>query len=367
MAIGIGIIGLPQSGKTTVFNALTHGRGGVSDPQISEKPTIGVAKVPDIRLDKLAKMFSPQRVTPAEVRYVDIPSYLGATDKPWSIGGQMLNTLQQTDALILVLRSFDSPSVAHPEGSLNPHRDLSSLYMELAFSDLAILERREERLNKEMRTNKASDRDRARKEHVLISQLKTNLENDIAIRDQSIKPEDRHTISNYQFLTDKPILVVLNLDENQLTEIESLESDLIHRYGTHQLATTTMCAKLEMELGQMTEPEEEQFRKSLDAGESGASKMIRSSFNLLGLCSFFTVGPDEVKAWTITIDEPASTAARRIHSDIERGFIRAEVVSYDNLVRYGGIPEARKQGVLRSEGKTYPVQDGDVVNFLFNV
>ena len=367
MSIGLGIIGLPQSGKTTVFNALTRGQAATAAAQSPGKPNSGIAKVPDPRLDILNKMFEPQRLTPAEVQYFDLPIYPEEKSKTRGIGGQMLNTLQQSDALLLVVRAFKSPSVPHPEGTVDPYRDLASMQLELAFSDLVILERREQRLQKDLKAAKAGDRDRIRRDHLLISQLKDGLEADIPIREQSLSSDEQLSIAGYQFLTEKPLLIMFNIDEGQLPTIETLEEEVGTRVGRSGVGTTAMCGKLEMELAQMAPEEEGQFRKSMDAGESGAGRMIRLSYNVLGLDSFFTVGPDEVKAWTVPKSEPASLAAKRIHSDIERGFIRAEVVAYDDLARCGGIAESRRQGLLRSEGRTYPVQNGDVINFLFNV
>ncbi|MCZ6788707.1 MAG: DUF933 domain-containing protein [Chloroflexi bacterium] len=367
MSIGLGIIGIPQSGKTTVFNALTRGRAETAAPQSPGKPNLGIAKVPDPRLDTLIEMFNPQRVAPAEVQYVDISAYPEGKDKTQGIGGQMLNTLQQSDALLLTVRSFESPSVPHPEGTVDPYRDLASMQLELAFSDLAILERREQRLQKELKTAKAGDRDRIRRDGILITRLKDGLEADTPIREQDLSSDERRSIADYQFLTEKPLLILFNIGEEQLPSINALEKEMATRLGRPGVGTAAMCGKLEMELAQMDLEEERQFRESMNAGESGAGMMIRISYHLLGLDSFFTVGPDEVKAWTVTKNEPASLAARHIHSDIERGFIRAEVVAYDDLARCGGIAESRRQGLLRSEGRTNPVQDGDVINFLFNV
>ena len=367
MSIGLGIIGLPQSGKTTCFNALTRGQATTAAIQASDKPNVGIAKVPDPRLNILKEMFDPQKLTPAEVQYVDIPTNPEEKSKTRGIAGQMLNTLQQTDALLLVVRAFESPSVPHPEGTVDPYRDLASMQLELAFSDLVILERREQRLQKEIKTAKPGERDRVRRDASLVAKLKEGLEADITIRDQDLSPVERRSIADYQFLTDKPNLVLFNIDEEQLPTVDTLEKEMANHLGHSGVGTTAMCGKLEMELAQMAPEEELQFRESMDAGESGAGRMIRLSYNLLGLDSFFTVGPDEVKAWTVPKNEAASQAARRIHSDIERGFIRAEVVAYEDLARCGGIAASRKLGLLRSEGRTYPVQNGDVINFLFNV
>ena len=367
MSIGLGIIGLPQSGKTTVFNALTRGQVAAAGAQSLGKPNMGIAKVPDPRLDTLTKMFDPQRVIPAQIQYVDFPIYPDAKNRARGIKGEMLNGLQQSDALILVIRAFKDPSVPHPEGILDPQRDIDLMQLELSLSDLIILERSQEKLEKELKGAKASDRGRIRGDYELISRIKTGLEADIAIRNQALSPDERRLIADYRFLTEKPLLILFNIGEEELPTIGILEEDLTANLSRINVLATVMCGKLEMELGQMAPEEEDLFRESMAAGESGAGKMIRLSHSLLRLDYFFTVGSDEVKAWTITQSEPASQAAGRIHSDIERGFIRAEVVAYEDLARCGGIAEARRQGVLRSEGRTYPVQNGDVINFLFNV
>jgi len=367
MTIGLGIIGLPQSGKTTVFNALTRGQVAIVGAPSPGKPNIGIAKVPDSRLDKLTKMFEPQRVTPAQIQYVDFPVYLDGKNKARGIRGEMLIGLQQSNALVLVIRAFKDPSVSHPEGLVAPYRDIDLTQLELVLSDLVILERSQERLEKELKGAKASERGWIKRDYELISRIRSDLESNIPLRDQSLSSDERRSIVDYQFLTDKPLLILFNIGEEDLSTDGVLEQDLSASLGRSNMLTTAMCGKLEMELGQMAPEEEDLFRESMGAGESGAGKMIRLSHSLLGLDCFFTVGPDEVKAWTITQKEPASQAAGRIHSDIERGFIRAEVVSYDDLVRCGGIAESRRQGVFRSEGRTYPVQNGDVINFLFNV
>ena len=363
----LGIIGLPKSGKTTVFNALTRGRVETTRAHGPGKPNLGVAKVPDPRLEALAAMFKPERVVAAEVRYVDIPGDPEGMSKTHGIGGESLNTLQQTDALLMVVRSFQDPSVPHQEGSVDPYRDAATMQLELAYSDLAILERRAERLQAEMKGAKAADRDRIQRESALITRLKSGLEEEVSIRGQELLPEERRSISDYQFLTAKPLLVLFNIGEEELPNLDAMERETAARLGRMSQGTAVMCGRLEMELGEMDEADEQEFRASLGAGEAGGARMIRISYDLLGLVSFFTTGSDEVRAWTIEIETPAAQAARRIHSDMERGFIRAEVVSYDDLMRLGSISDSRQHGVLRAEGRTYPVQDGDVITFLFHV
>jgi GTP-binding protein YchF len=363
----IGIIGLSQSGKTTVFNALTRGRARVAMSTAGAKPNVGVAKVPDARLDRLTEMYRPQKTTPAEVVYVDIPGAPEGLGKQAGIGGQFLNTLQKSDALLHVVRAFPDPSVPHIAGSVDPWRDIGTLDMELLFSDLGILERRIGRIETGLKGAKPAQREAAEQERAVLERIKARLEQNVPVRAQGISETERFLGANYQFLTAKPLLVVLNIDEAQLSEAEALDRELAQRAQGPGVRGAVLAGKLEQDLGQMDEAEEREFRASLEAGESGLSRMVRYSYDLLGLVSFFTVGPDECKAWTISAGTPAVKAAGKVHSDIERGFIRAEVVRYDDLAACGGLPEARKRGLLRLEGKTYEVSDGDVINFLFSV
>ena len=361
----LGIIGLPKSGKTTTFNALTRGHAEAGDA--SAKPNIGVAKVPDPRLDFLASMVKPKRVVPAEVRYIDIPGAPEGLGRSGGLGGRYLNSLQSCDALLHVVRAFDDPSVPHVEGYPDPYRDISNMNLELTFSDLGILERRWERLTSELKGARSQERSRIQSEAALIERLKEALSQDIPIREQNLTPDEEHVISGYQFLTGKPLLILQNIDEERVPELLEIEEEMSLRLNSPRVGCTVMCGKLEEELAQMAPDEEESFRGSLKAGEAGADRMIRLSYSLLSLVSFLTMGPDEVRAWSITESTPAVKAASVIHSDIERGFIRAEVISYDDLASCGSMAEARRRGVLRAEGRGYPVQDGDIINFLFNV
>ena len=359
----LGIIGLPKSGKTTIFNALTRGQA----TEDSTKPNLRVAVVLDPRLQRLAEVTKPQRVVPAEVHYTDLPGAPEGPGKTKGIGGTLLNALQQTDALLLVARAFQDPTVPHPEGTVDPYRDAAAMQLELAFSDLAILERRTQRLQKELKGARATERELAHRESALIARLKGTLEGEVPVREQQLSPEEWHSISDYQFLTAKPLLILFNIGEDVLTGMSTLESELASRFQRPGTAAAALCGKLEMELAQMDQADEQEFRISLGAGESGTARVSSLAYNLLGQISFFTTASNEVKAWTVSKDTPAAAAAGRIHSDMERGFIRAEVVPYEELVRCGSVTEARRQGLLRTEGRAYPVQDGDVITFLFNV
>jgi hypothetical protein len=366
--VEIGIVGLPKCGKTTVFNALSKGYADINPSAASAtKPNLGVAKVEDSRLKPLVEMFNPQRMVPAEVKYIDFPKAPEGLTKSQGIAGEFLNLLQRTDALLHVVRTFLDPSVSHVEGWVDPYRDLAAMDLELAFADLAILERRVERLEGEIKGAKASERDAKLREHATLDRLKGELEHQVPIREQQLSAEEGKLLESFQFLTAKPILIVWNTGEEDLTQSSELEAKLKLQYSRPGMEVVVLCGKLEMDLAEMEDEEAEEFRSDMELQESGLHRAIRTSYELLDLVSFFTVGSDEVRAWTIDRDIPALKAAGKIHTDIERGFIRAEIISYDHLIQCGGLAEGKKKGLLRLEGKTYKVQDGDVINFLFNV
>ena len=363
----LGIIGLSKSGKTTVFNALTRGHSQAIAKGRTPKASVGTAKVPDQRLNTLVEMFSPERVVQAEVSYTDIPGAPEGLGKSAGIGGEYLGALQRMDALIHVTRDFDNPSVPHVESGVDPYRDVEAMDLELAISDLAILERKAERLATEFKAAGAPQRERMRAETQLIERLKDGLANGTPVRRQPLSDEDWRLIRGYQFLTAKPLLILFNVDESRLAQVAATEEEMSRRLEAPRVGCAAVCGILESELAQMDPAEEQEFRKSLGAGDSGATKVVQLSYDLVGLATFFTTGPDEVKAWSVPAGIQAAKAAGTIHTDIERGFIRAEVISYETLIECGGLTEARRRGVLRFEGRNYSVQDGDVVNFLFNV
>ena len=361
----IGIVGLPLSGKTTIFNAVTRGHAVVAG--YSDKPNIGVAKVPDRRLHELAKIYSPERIVPAEVSYVDIPSPQDGFGQTRGISGDYLNALQATDALLVIARAFDDPSVTHVDESVDAIRDVENMLLELTFSDLSLLERRLERVAEGFKSAKPAERSDLTKEQTLLESVKGNLEAGIPVHDQNLSPEANRRLSGFQFLTAKPMIIVVNISEGQLSETDSFQNQLTEISASPQIRATVIAGKLEMELAQMEECEEHEFRNSLNAGQSGLNRMIALSYDVVGLISFLTVGEDEVRAWQIIDGTIAHKAAGKIHTDLERGFIRAEVVTYDDLVDCGSLAEARKRGVLRQEGKEYIVNDGDIMHVLFNV
>jgi len=366
--VEIGIVGLPKCGKTTVFNALSKGDADISPSSASAtKPNLGMAKVHDSRLSPLVEMFHPQRTVPAEVKYIDFPKAPEGPTRSQGIAGEFLNLLQRTDALLHVVRAFHDPSVPHVEGGVDPHRDLDAMDLELAFADLAILERRVERLESELKSAKANERDAKIREHATLDRIKSELEREIPIREQQLSTEEAKLLENFQFLTAKPMLIVWNIGEENVSESSALEEKLKLQYSKPGVEVVALCGKLEMDLAEMEDEEAEEFRSDMGLQEPGLHRAIRTSYELLGLVSFFTVGTDEVRAWTIDRYTPALKAAGKIHTDIERGFIRAEVISYEHLTECGSLAEGKKRGLFRLEGKTYKVQDGDVINFLFNV
>ena len=364
MSVDIGIIGLAKSGRTTIFNALTKGKvetGSYAQKDLT--PHVGIARVPEPRLKMLADMLHPKRVIPAEVRYLDI----GASVKDKAISSQFLTQLSNTDALINVVRAFIDEGIPHIEGSLDVERDIATIDLELAFSDLAIIERRLERIEVALKGAKQPERQSLLREQELLTKVKANLEKELPIRGLKLTTDEARTIANYQFLTAKPLLIAVNIGEEQLSQAVSLETELKTHYSRPKCGVIALCGKLEMELAQLENSAAEELRDEFGIKESGLDRTIKLSYELLGLISFFTTVSGEVKAWSIQNGTSAVKAAGKIHSDMERGFIRAEVISYDDLMKCSNLSEARKKGLLRLEGKNYTVQDGDVITFLFNV
>jgi len=363
MSIDIGIIGLAKGGKTTIFNALTKGKADTRSPA----PHIGIAKVPEPRLKALADMLHPKRVVPAEVSYIDIGASVKGLGGERAISDQILNQLSNADALINVVRAFTDESIPHIEGSLDAERDIATSNLELAIYDLGIIDRRVERIETSLKGAKATERQGLLREQELLTKVKADLEKEVPIRELRLTADEARTIANYQFLTAKPLLIVVNIGEEQIPQAASLEAELNSRYSGTKSGIITLCGKLEMELTQLDNDAAEGFRAEFGITEPGLDRIIKLSYRLLGLISFFTIVSGEVKAWSIPKGTDALKAAGKIHSDMERGFIRAEAISYNDMVKCGSLAEAHKKGLLRLEGKSYIVQDGDVITFLFNV
>ena len=363
------IVGLAGSGKTTVFNALTHGTaqtGGYGGVTVN----VGVVKVPDERLTRLTVLFRPKREVPADVTYVDLPAPPTTTVAGASapdIPADQLARLRNADALLHVVRAFDDPAVPHPDGSVDAWRDLERLDLELTLADLGVVEKRIERLRTSGRHGSAAEREANERELAVLERILPALSEGRPIRDLELSDDDARPIRGFRFLTEKPVLVLLNVGEGDLPGAPALAAGFRERYDHRRTDIDALSARLEMEVGELPPGESEAFRSELGLAEPSLDRVIRLSYRLLGLISFFTVGPDETRAWTIPDGATAVDAARAIHSDLARGFIRAEVVRWDELLALGSITEARRQGRLRSEGKGYLVRDGDVIEVLFNV
>ena len=367
MNVEFGIIGLAQSGRTTIFSALTGGEATTGYSREGSGSHIGTAKVSDPRLEGLAGILKPKRVVPVSVAYIDVGASIKGLVKDKGIGGQLLGQLSNVDALINVVRVFKDDSIPHSEGSLDIERDITNMNLELTFSDLAIIERRLERIEVSLKGAKPEERQGLLREQEILVKVRSELETDIPIREMGLATDEARVLSNFQFLTAKPLLVVVNIGEDQLPEAAGLEAQLNSRYSQPRCRVIALCGELEMELAQLDNDAATELRGEYGLTESGADRIIRTSYELLGFVSFFTIASAEVRAWPVQLGTEALRAAGKIHTDMERGFIRAEVISYDDLVKCGSVPEARKKGLLRMEGKNYVVQDGDVITFLFNV
>ncbi|HEX7472853.1 MAG TPA: redox-regulated ATPase YchF [Candidatus Limnocylindrales bacterium] len=364
----IAIVGLAASGKTTVFNTLTRGHaetGGFGGLQLN----VGVVKVPDVRLDRLAEIFHPKKIVQADVTYVDLPAppassegRIGTEELP----AEHLARLRDSEALLHVVRAFDDPAVPHPLGNVDPWRDLENLDLEFILADLAIVDRRLERLAATGRHGTPAEREANEREEVILRRLKPALEEGRPIRDVALEADEEKAMRGFRFLSQKPVLVLINLGERDLPNAAERVKGIAERYPFQHAIVDSLSARVEMELGELDPEDLAAFMTELGLHESSLDRVIALSYRLLGLISFLTAGPDEVRAWPVPDDSTAVDAAAAIHTDLARGFIRAEVVAYEDLLALGSIAEARKHGRLRSEGKTYIVRDGDVVEILFS-
>ncbi|NNE65376.1 MAG: redox-regulated ATPase YchF [Pyrinomonadaceae bacterium] len=363
----VGIVGLPNVGKSTLFNALTAQESALAAnyPFATIEPNVGIVTVPDERLPKLAEIYESEKVLPATVEFVDIAGLVRGASKGEGLGNQFLANIRETDAVIQVARCFEDENVHHVEGSVDPIRDIETIQIELALADMASVEKR---LDKASRTAKSGDKD-AKKEVEVLQKLLPVLEEGRAARTADLNQDEQKIARNFFLLTSKPTIYAANVDEDALADPASNP----HVKAVMELAekenaeTVVICARLEEELVSLEEPERLEYLNDLGVSSSGVDLMVKSAYKLLGLMSFLTAGPKEARAWTIPVGTKAPKAAGEIHSDIERGFIRAEIVSYDTLVDLGSEAAAKDKGKMRSEGKDYVMQEGDVVNFRFNV
>jgi hypothetical protein len=359
----LGIIGLERSGKTALFQALLRGHAPARTG--GAEPSIGVLKVPDERLDRLCALLKPRKVTYVEARYLDVPGAFSARGE--GPAATYLAALSQCDALVHVVRAFHDESVPHPSGSVDPARDVAAVDLELAFADLTVLQRRHERLDISVRSARAGEREAGERELALVQRLSAGLEREEPLRRQELSKEERRLISGYQLLTSKPLVIVVNIDEADVARANEIEAELAASAPGPETAVVALCAKLEQELAELPPEEASQFRQGLGLREGGLDRVLQLSQQVLGVITFFTVGDPEGRAWALASGSTALEAAGKIHTDIARGFIRAEVIGTEELLDCGSYAEARKRGLLRTEGKQYIVRDGDVLHVLFNV
>lgn len=363
----IGVVGFPNVGKSTLFNSLTKaGAESANYPFCTIDPNIGIVPVPDARLDMLAKMHNSAKIVPAAIEFVDIAGLVKGASKGEGLGNQFLSNIREVDAIIHVVRCFEDSNIVHVDGSIDPLRDIETINLELLFSDLEILERRYAKLVKSVKGDKTLV-----KEKDLVENLKKHLEDGkMAKSYETSDDEETILLESFNLLTGKPVIYAANVSENELADDASGNSyvnsvrDFAKNEGSEVFV---ICAQIEQEIAELDDEERKMFLDDLGINESGLEKMIRASYSLLGLISYITSGEMETKAWTIKKGTKAPQAAGKIHSDFERGFIRAEVVSYDNLTEQGSMAAAKEKGLVRSEGKEYIVQDGDVILFRFNV
>ena len=362
----LGMIGLPNVGKSTLFNAITNaGAQAANYPFCTIEPNVGVVAVPEPRLDKLAEIYEPEKYTPATVEFVDIAGLVKGAAKGEGLGNKFLANIREVDALIHVVRCFSDDNVIHVDGSVNAGRDIEVINLELIFSDIEILDRRIARVEKDLK----GDRSLA-DELELLKNLKTHLEEGKSARAFVCDDEEKEIINALPLLSNKPIIYAANMSEDDF--INGVENNENYKFveeiaKAENSAVMPVCAKFEEEVSDMEPDEKKEFLAEINLEESGLDRMIKASYDLLGLMSYLTAGKKEVRAWTIKKGTKAPKAAGAIHSDFEKGFIRAEIVKYDDLIALGSWNAAKEKGLMKSEGKEYVMQDGDIVEFLFNV
>lgn len=363
----LGIVGLPNVGKSTLFNSMTLGKAEAANyPFCTIDPNVGIVTVPDERLTKLTEMYNSAKTTPAVIEFVDIAGLVRGASKGEGLGNKFLSHIREVDAIVHVVRCFQDGNVVHVDGSIDPIRDIETINLELVFSDLEILERRIAKTGKMAKADKS-----LQKEMDVLQKLKEALEQGISARAVEFDtPEEKAFVDSLTLLTAKPVLYAANVAEDDLAD-DGASNEFVQRVREYAAKEGSevfvLCAKIEEEISDLDEADKKEFLADLGVDGSGLDRLIAASYKLLGLISYLTAGPQESRAWTITKGTKAPQAAGKIHSDFERGFIRAEVVAYDDLMRLGSYNAAKEQGLVRSEGKEYVVKDGDVVLFRFNV
>lgn len=366
MSLTAGIVGLPNVGKSTLFNAITNQKILAENyPFATIEPNVGIVTVPDKRMDKLKEMYNPKRFIPTAYEFTDIAGLVKGASKGEGLGNKFLSHIREVDAIVEVVRCFDDGKIIHVEGNIDPIRDIETINLELAIADLEVINNRLEKVSKKARTTKNKD---DILETEVLKKCKKSLEENKPIRLLNLSDDEKKAIKSYSFLTEKPIIYLANIKEEEIGNSDNKYVKEVKEYAEKENARViSLCAKVEEDLSELNAQDKEEMLEALGLDSSGLDKLINTTYDILGLATYFTVGPDEVRAWTFKKGMNAKECAGIIHTDFEKGFIRAEVISYEDLIKYGDELKVKEAGRARLEGKDYLMQDGDICHFRFNV